>query len=265
MKKILITGGNGQLAKSLKALVATKSLNNYQFLFFDKTQFDITNKELIETFFFSNSIDCVINCAAYTAVDLAETEVELAFRINADGVKNLAEECANQNATLIHISTDYVFDGEKVNSEYLPDDETSPINVYGKSKLAGENYALKINPRTHVVRTSWLYSEFGKNFYTTMLRLMSERDEISVVSDQVGKPTHALDLAKYILELIVGSNTDYGIHHFSGNEIMSWYDFAKKIALENGFNTKIHPITTDQYPTAAKRPKWSVLGEVLKE
>lgn len=260
MKKILVTGGNGQLAKSLKALVATKSLNNYQFLFFDKTQFDITNKELIETFFFSNSIDCVINCAAYTAVDLAETEVELAFTINADGVKNLAEECANQNATLIHISTDYVFDGEKVNSEYLPDDETSPINVYGKSKLAGENYALKINPRTHVVRTSWLYSEFGKNFYTTMLRLMSERDEISVVSDQVGKPTHALDLAKYILELIVGSNTDYGIHHFSGNEIMSWYDFAKKIALENGFNTKIHPITTDQYPTAAKRPKWSVLG-----
>lgn len=261
MKKILVTGGNGQLAKSLKALVATKSLNNYQFLFFDKTQFDITNKELIETFFFSNSIDCVINCAAYTAVDLAETEVELAFTINADGVKNLAEECANQNATLIHISTDYVFDGEKVNSEYLPDDETSPINVYGKSKLAGENYALKINPRTHVVRTSWLYSEFGKNFYTTMLRLMSERDEISVVSDQVGKPTHTLDLAKYILELIVDSNTDYGIHHFSGNEIMSWYDFAKKIALENGFNTKIHPITTDQYPTAAKRPKWSVLGE----
>lgn len=260
MKKILITGGNGQLAKSLKALVATKSLNNYQFLFFDKTQFDITNKELIETFFFSNSIDCVINCAAYTAVDLAETEVELAFTINADGVKNLAEECALQNATLIHISTDYVFDGEKVNSEYLPDDETSPINVYGKSKLAGENYALKINPRTHVVRTSWLYSEFGKNFYTTMLRLMSERDEISVVSDQVGKPTHALDLAKYILELIEGSNTDYGIHHFSGNEIMSWYDFAKKIALENGFDTKIHPITTDQYPTAAKRPKWSVLG-----
>ena len=260
MKKILVTGGNGQLAKSLKALVATKSLNNYQFLFFDKTQFDITNKELIETFFFSNSIDCVINCAAYTAVDLAETEVELAFTINADGVKNLAEECALQNATLIHISTDYVFDGEKVNSEYLPDDETSPINVYGKSKLAGENYALKINPRTHVVRTSWLYSEFGKNFYTTMLRLMSERDEISVVSDQVGKPTHALDLAKYILELIVGSNTDYGIHHFSGNEIMSWYDFAKKIALENGFDTKIHPITTDQYPTAAKRPKWSVLG-----
>lgn len=261
MKKILITGGNGQLAKSLKALVATKSLNNYQFLFFDKTQFDITNKELIETFFFTNSIDYVINCAAYTAVDLAETEVELAFTINADGVKNLAEECALQNATLIHVSTDYVFDGEKVNSAYLPGDETSPINVYGKSKLAGENYALKINPRTHVVRTSWLYSEFGKNFYTTMLRLMSERDEISVVSDQVGKPTHALDLAKYILELIVGSNTDYGIHHFSGNEIMSWYEFAKKIAKDNEFNTKIHPITTDQYPTAAKRPKWSVLGE----
>lgn len=260
MKKILVTGGNGQLAKSLKALVATKSLNNYQFLFFDKTQFDITNKELIETFFFTNSIDYVINCAAYTAVDLAETEVELAFKINADGVKNLAEECANQNATLIHISTDYVFDGNKKNSAYRPDDETSPINVYGKSKLAGENFALKINPKTHVIRTSWLYSEHGKNFYTTMLQLMAERDEISVVSDQIGKPTHAKDLAQYIYDLILTSNSDYGIHHFSGDEIMSWYDFAKKIALENGFDTKIHPITTNQYPTAAKRPKWSVLG-----
>lgn len=259
MKRILVTGGNGQLAKSLRNLVESHRLEKFQFLFFDKTQFDITNKELIETFFFSNSIDCVINCAAYTAVDLAETEVELAFKINADGVKNLAEECANQNATLIHISTDYVFDGNKKNSAYRPDDETSPINVYGKSKLAGENFALKINPKTHVIRTSWLYSEHGKNFYTTMLQLMAERDEISVVSDQIGKPTHAKDLAQYIFDLILTSNSEYGIHHFSGDEIMSWYDFAKKIALENGFDTKIHPITTDQYPTAAKRPKWSVL------
>lgn len=260
MKKILVTGANGQLAKNLKSLVESKPIENQQFLFFDKKQFDITNKEMVETFFFTNSIDIVVNCAAYTNVDSAETEVEKAFKINADGVKNLAEECAEQNAILIHVSTDYVFDGEKENSAYLPEDKTSPINVYGKSKLAGEKLALQINPKTFVIRTSWLYSKEGENFYTTMLRLMSEKEEISVVSDQIGKPTKARDLAIYIYELILSSNENYGIHHFSGNEIMSWYDFAKKIAIENGFTTKIHPILTDQYPTAAKRPRWSVLG-----
>src|SRR5690606_35196652 len=148
-----------------------------------KSQLDISRKELVETFFFTNKIDFCVNCAAYTNVDLAETEVEQAFKINADGVKFLAQECAEQKATLIHISTDYGFDGKSF-EPYLPDDKPNPINVYGKSKLEGEKWALTLNPKTIIIRTSWVYSPYGKNFYTTMLRLMKERDEINVVNDQ---------------------------------------------------------------------------------
>lgn len=259
MKRILVTGANGQLAKCLQDAVAENPFAGFQFLFLSKDALDITHKELVETFFFSNKIDYCVNCAAYTAVDLAETEVEKAFKVNADAVKFLAEECADQNATLIHISTDYVFDGTK-NEPYTNQDPTNPINVYGKSKLQGENSALELNPKSIVIRTSWVYSQYGKNFYTTMVRLMSERDELNVVNDQIGKPTDANDLAKYILNLIQSNDSDYGIRNFSGNEIMSWFDFAKKIAEENGFKTKINPIPTSAYPTPAKRPMWSVLG-----
>lgn len=258
MKKILITGASGQLGKCIQDAVQDSDLPGFQFLFCDRTQLDISKQELVETFFFTNKIDICINCAAFTAVDLAETEAEQAFRINSDAVKFLAEECREQSTTLIHISTDYVFDGN--NSEpYTPQDQTNPLNVYGKSKLEGERWALELNPKTIVIRTSWIYSEYGKNFYTTMLRLMKERDELNVVSDQIGKPTDANDLAKYILEIIKSEDSDYGIRHFSGKEIMSWYDFAKKIAKENGFTTKINPIPTSAYPTPAKRPMWSVL------
>lgn len=259
MKKILVTGSNGQLGKCLKDAVEQNHIEGYQFLFLSREELDITQKDLVETFFFSNKIDYCINCAAYTAVDLAESEVELAFKVNSDAVKFLAEECEEQDATLIHISTDYVFDGTK-KTPYLPKDATNPINVYGKSKLEGERWALKINPKSIVIRTSWVYSQYGKNFYTTMLRLMEERNELNIVSDQIGKPTDANDLAKYILEIISSNDTNYGIRNFAGNEIMSWYDFAKKILLENGFTTQISPIPTSQYPTPAKRPMWSVLG-----
>lgn len=259
MKKVLVTGANGQLGLSLKALIEEKEPKGFQFVFLDRSQLDITNQELLETFFFSNHFDFVVNCAAFTAVDLAETEIEQAFKVNADGVKYLAQECAHQNATLIQISTDYVFDG-KANQPYLPTDITSPINVYGKSKLAGEKWAMELNPKTFVIRTSWLYSEFGKNFYTTMLRLMAERDEIKVVADQIGKPTHAKDLANYIYKLFETAEKQYGIHHFAGEEQMSWFEFAQKIAKENGFKTQILPISTEEFPTAAQRPMWSVLG-----
>lgn len=259
MKKILVTGSNGQLGKCLQDAVNAQNPEGFQFIFLDRTQLDITQKELVESFFFANQIDFCVNCAAYTAVDLAETEVEQAFKANSDAVKFLAEECAEQNATLIHVSTDYVFDGTKT-EPYLPTDQTNPINVYGKSKLAGENQAIELNPKSIVIRTSWVYSQYGKNFYTTMVRLMQERDELNVVSDQIGKPTDANDLAKYILELIVRNDTNYGIRHFSGSEQMSWFEFAQKIATENGFKTKINPILTSQYPTPAKRPMWSVLG-----
>ncbi len=258
MKKVLVTGANGQLGKCMQDAVKQFSPPGFQFLFLDKSQLDISHKQLVETFFFTNKIDFCVNCAAYTAVDLAETEVEQAFKINADGVKYLAEECSAQKATLIHISTDYVFDGKR-REPYRADDKPHPINVYGKSKLEGEKWALGLNPKSIVIRTSWVYSPYGKNFYTTMLRLMSEREELNVVSDQIGKPTDAHDLARYILDLIDANDTNYGVRHFSGPEQMSWYEFAQKIAKENGFSTKINPITTSAYPTPAKRPMWSVL------
>lgn len=258
MKKVLVTGAKGQLGRCLQDAVNETSPKGYQFLFLSKEELDISDKELVETFFFSNQIDYCVNCAAYTAVDLAENEVEKAFQINSDAVKYLAEECAEQAATLIHISTDYVFDG-KNRKPYSPTDQTNPINVYGKSKLEGERWALQCNPKSIVIRTSWVYSQYGKNFYTTMLRLMPERDELSIVNDQIGKPTDANDLAKYILKIITTNDRKYGIRNFAGGEVMSWYDFAKKIAEENSFQIKLKPIPTSQYPTPAKRPLWSVL------
>ncbi len=259
MKKILVTGANGQLGKCLQDFVAANPSSRFQFLFLDRAQLDVSQKELVETFFFTNKIDFCVNCAAYTAVDLAESNAENAFKANADAVKYLAEECAEQGATLIHISTDYVFDGN-ASEPYLPDDKPNPINVYGKSKLEGERWAVELNPKTFVIRTSWVYSQYGKNFYTTMLRLMAEKDQLNIVSDQIGKPTDANDLARYIYELILSNDTDYGIKHFSGPEQMSWFEFAQKIAKENGFKTQINPILTSQYPTPARRPMWSVLG-----
>lgn len=259
MKKVLVTGANGQLASCLQKAVKTNPVLGFQFLFLNKEQLDISNKEIVETFFFSNKIDLCINCAAYTDIDQAETEAEQAFRVNADGVKFLAEECQEQNAVFIHISTDHVFDGTS-NEPYTPQNPTNPINVYGKSKLEGERWAMDLNPKTIVIRTSWLYSQYGKNFYTTILRLVKERDELNIVSDQISKPTDANDLAKHILHIIQTNDSNYGIRNFSGNETMSWYDFAKKIAQENGFTTKINPIPTSSYPTPAKRPMWSVLG-----
>lgn len=260
MKNVWVTGANGQLGRSLKKFGHFQNSKEFQFLFLDKSQLDITKKEWVDDFFFSNDVDYIINCAAYTAVDLAESEVEEAFKLNADAVKYLADVCKEQNAKLIHVSTDYVFDGNS-KKPYKTTDTPNPINVYGKSKLEGERLALDHNPKSFVIRTSWLYSDYGKNFYTTMLRLMAEREEIAVVSDQIGKPTHAKDLANYICELIFTNNTDYGIHHFSGSEQMSWYEFAKKIAADNGFSTKINPISTSDYPTPAKRPLWSVMDK----
>lgn len=259
MKKILVTGANGQLGKCLQDVVNEAKDSRFQFLFFDRSQLDISNQGLVESFFFANKIDFCVNCAAYTAVDLAETEVEQAFKINADAVRYLADQTAEQGAKFIHVSTDYVFDGT-ARTPYLTTDEPNPINVYGKSKWAGEKWALDLNPQSFVIRTSWVYSDYGKNFYTTMTKLMAERDELNVVADQIGKPTHAKDLAQYIYDLIQKDSTDFGLHHFSGNEQMSWYEFAQKIAKENSFTTKINPIPTSDYPTPAKRPMWSVLG-----
>lgn len=256
MKKILITGANGQLGQCLQK-ISTK-FQEFDFFFTDYDTLDITNKEAVNHFFWQNNIDVCINAAAYTAVDLAETEVEKAFLINVEGVKNLAEGCVENHAQFIHVSTDYVFDGEN-NLPYTESDFTNPIGVYGASKLAGDELALEVNPSTVILRTSWVYSEFGKNFVKTMLNLFKTKEELSVVADQFGQPTNANDLAETIMKIITSEKRVSGIFNFSNYGKISWFDFAKRIAELSDSKIKLLPIETHQYPTPAKRPKNSVL------
>lgn len=256
MKKILVTGSNGQLGQSLQK-IAEKN-KGFQFVFTDYETLDITNKEEVLNFFWQLEPDFCINAAAYTAVDLAETELEKAFLINADGAENLAEACKENNAQFIHVSTDYVFDGTN-NLAYTEEDFPNPIGVYGASKLAGEELALEENPETIIIRTSWVYSEFGKNFVKTMLHLFSIKDELNVVADQFGQPTNATDLAEAIMEIVKSNKKAPGIYNFSNEGKISWYDFAKKIAEISQSSIIINPIETSQYPTPAKRPQNSTL------
>lgn len=256
MKKILVTGSNGQLGQSLQK-IAEKN-KGFQFVFTDYEALDITNKEEVLNFFWQLEPDFCINAAAYTAVDLAETELEKAFLINADGAENLAEACKENNAQFIHVSTDYVFDGTN-NLAYTEEDFPNPIGVYGASKLAGEELALEENPETIIIRTSWVYSEFGKNFVKTMLHLFSIKDELNVVADQFGQPTNATDLAEAIMEIVKSNKKTPGIYNFSNEGKISWYDFAKKIAEISQSSVIINPIVTSQYPTPAKRPQNSTL------
>ena len=256
MKKILVTGANGQLGQSLQKL--SQKEKAFQFLFTDSETLDITNKEEVLNFFWQNEPDVCINAAAYTAVDLAETDTEKAFLVNADGTENLALACAEYNAQFIHVSTDYVFDGTN-NLEYTEEDFTNPLGVYGASKLAGEELALEANPCTIILRTSWVYSEFGKNFVKTMLSLFATKEELNVVADQYGQPTNATDLAEAILTIVKTEKKTAGIFNFSNERKISWYDFAQKIAELSGSKIKINPIVTSQYPTPAKRPQNSTL------
>ena len=256
MKKILVTGANGQLGQSLQKL--SQKEKAFQFLFTDSETLDITNKEEVLNFFGQNEPDVGINAAAYTAVDLAETDTKKAFLVNADGTENLALACAEYNAQFIHVSTDYVFDGTN-NLEYTEEDFTNPLGVYGASKLAGEELALEANPCTIILRTSWVYSEFGKNFVKTMLSLFATKEELNVVADQYGQPTNATDLAEAILTIVKTEKKTPGIFNFSNEGKISWYDFAQKIAELSGSKIKINPIVTSQYPTPAKRPQNSTL------
>ena len=257
MKKILIIGGNGQLGNCLNKLISEYALD-YEFHFTDYDTLDITNQKQINEYFSEYEPHYCINVSAYTAVDLAEQEKEKAFAINAEGVKYLAEACAEKGIDLIHISTDYVFDGN-INIPYSEDDFTNPLSVYGASKLEGENLALENNPKTIIIRTSWLYSEFGKNFVKTMLNLFSTKDELNVVADQFGQPTNANDLAEAIMKIISTEEKEYGIFHFSNYSETTWFDFAKKIAELSKSKIKINPISTEQYPTPAKRPMRSTM------
>lgn len=263
MKKILVTGANGQLGQCLQKI--SSQFEEFEFIFTDSETLDITNKEEVNDFFWQNAPDFCINAAAYTAVDLAETDIEKAFLVNADGAENLAEACAENNAQFIHVSTDYVFDGEN-NLAYTEEDFTNPLGVYGASKLAGDELALEVNPCSVIIRTSWVYSEFGKNFVKTMLSLFATKEELNIVADQFGQPTNANDLAEAIMKIIKSEKITPGIFNFSNLGRISWFDFAEKIAELSEAKIKLNAIETSQYPTPAKRPKNSVLdlGKISK-
>ena len=259
--KILVTGANGQLGRELQVLAP--SFPQFEFLFFDRAALSIADPDAINTFFARERPAYCINCAAYTAVDKAESEKESAFLINGDAVGYLAAACCDTGARLIHISTDYVFDGLS-ETPLKEGDPTGPINTYGASKLDGERQALKNHADgTLIIRTAWVYSEFGNNFVRTMIRLMKERPSINVVSDQVGSPTYAADLAAAILHIITSPSFIPGIYNYSNEGRISWYEFALAIRDLISSTCEVHPIPTAQYPTPAKRPRFSLLDKSL--
>jgi dTDP-4-dehydrorhamnose reductase len=259
MMNVLVTGSNGQLASCIKD--HAKQYDGLNFIYTDYEELDICNLNDLEEFFKTNQkIDYCINCAAYTAVDKAESEVEKAFEINATGPKNLAQVCSEFDTILIQVSTDFVFDGEKT-EPYVETDVANPISVYGASKLQGEVEIKKIFKKHFIIRTSWLYSEHGNNFMKTMLRLAETRDEISVVSDQIGTPTYAGDLAEVILKIVRSKNTNFGLYHYSNDGVASWYDFAEAIFKASNTEIRLNAIKTEAYPTPAKRPVYSVMDK----
>lgn len=258
MKTILVTGASGQLGKCIESIKNKHS--DFQFIFANSKALDITKLEQVSTFFDSEHIDWCINCAAYTAVDKAETDTDNAEKVNSQGAKNLAQVCTEQHVKIIHISTDFVFDGTQ-SHPYIETDETNPLGVYGKTKRDGELEVSKVNSKHFIIRTSWLYSEYNNNFMKTMLRLSQDRNEISVVSDQIGTPTYAKDLAHTILEIIHQDSKAFGVYHYSNEGVASWYDFAKAIFDLNESQIKTLPINSSAYPTPAKRPSFSVLDK----
>lgn len=257
---IVVTGKNGQLGSELQ-LLAPLFVAAYDFLFVDRSQLDLSSNDSIDNFFAANTPSVVINCAAYTAVDKAETDREAAFQINGTAVGKLAAHAAAVNALFITVSTDYVFNGNGT-SPYLPSDPTDPINYYGESKAVGEQLALVNNSSSIIIRTSWVYSRFGNNFVKTMMRLMGERPSLHVVGDQIGAPTYAADLAAAIMHMVaqkVAGNKHSGIYHYSNSGIISWYDFAVAIAKLIHSNCAVTKIGSEAFPTPAKRPRYSLM------
>ncbi len=255
---ILVTGSNGQLGNEIR--VASAAFGKFNFLFTDVAELDICNKQALRSYVAENDVNAVINCAAYTAVDKAEDDVDLCYKINRDAVRNIAEVSSERKLRVIHVSTDYVFDG----TAHLPlteDMPTSALGVYGKSKLAGENELVSLCPDALIVRTSWLYSSFGANFVKTMLKLGVERDSLNVIFDQIGTPTYAADLAEAILKILSSENIVPGIYHYSNEGVCSWYDFTKRIHKVAGILCDVKPIETKDYPTRTPRPHYSVLNK----
>ena len=258
MTTIIVTGANGQLGQSLRALSLSETL--IKFIFVSSKELDITKSELVNSFFNKTDFNFCINCAAYTAVDKAESDENRAQEVNVLGVQYLAEACLSTNTKLIHVSTDFVFDGTS-NIPYTEEHETKPLSVYGKTKLEGEIAISSILKEYFILRTSWLYSEYGNNFMKTMLRLSKDRCELGIISDQIGSPTYAKDLAKVIIHIIKSKSNGFGLYHYSNEGVASWYDFAK--AIFEITNTKIvtNAIPTSAYPAPAKRPRFSVMDK----
>lgn len=260
MKNTLITGANGQLGHCLRDL-AKEYPDNYRFFYTDVAELDITDADAIDKYIIDNQINVIINAAAYTAVDRAEDDEENAYRINCTAVANLSNAAKKHDLSLFHISTDYVFSGDS-SKPYEENDTPAPKSVYGSTKLAGERAIIESGCQAVVIRTSWLFSEYGNNFVKTMLRLGSERESINVVCDQIGGPTYAGDLAKVIFQLIENglehSGTEF--YHFANEGVCSWYDFAKAIMEMGGKECLVKPIFTSEYPAKARRPASSVFN-----
>ena len=259
MKKVLVTGAGGQLSRELEEIHG--GFEQFSFEFISHEQLDITDNTSVNQWFESNKPDICINCAAYTAVDKAETETQQAFAVNGAGAGNLARACKNNGAILIHISTDYVFDGAS-NKPYRETDTVNPLGIYGKSKLDGEMEVRESGGATIVIRTSWLYSSYGQNIVKTVLRLASERPAMNFVYDQVGSPTYAHDLAQAILQIISDGelSSKTGVYHYCNHGVCSWYDFARAIIDMKQLDCHLKPIETHEYPLPAKRPAYSVLN-----
>ena len=260
IRNILVTGSKGQLGSEIMYL--SKKFPDLNFLFTDIDELDLSKPEDVEAFFIANQIDACINCAAYTAVDKAEDDRELAMLVNHTAVEYLAKTCEKYNSLLIHISTDYVFSGKHY-KPYMETDSVSPESYYGESKLKGEEAVLGNCKKSVVIRTSWLYSSYGSNFVHTMIRLGMERDSLGVVADQVGTPTYAADLAMAIMSVITGydNKREREIYHFSNEGAISWYDFAKAIFELSGMHIQVNPIKGEFYPTKATRPFYSVMSK----
>lgn len=258
MKNILVTGANGQLGNEMRVVSAEQEQLVYHFT--DVAELDICDLDAIECFVADHAIDCIVNCAAYTNVNKAEEDTALCDKLNHLAPANLARVAAKHRIGLIHVSTDYVFNGEH-HIPYREDDATCPNSVYGTTKLAGEQAIQEVHPAAVIIRTAWLYSTFGNNFVKTMLRLGSERNELGVVFDQIGTPTYARDLARAIQHIILRGIVP-GIYHYSNEGVCSWYDFTKMIFTLGGITTcRLRPLHTDEYPTPAARPHYSVLDK----
>ena len=258
--RILVTGANGQLGREMR-IVSRDSRDSY--IFTDVDELDITDVEAVRRFMDENKVDVVVNCAAYTNVEKAEEEEALAELINAKAVENIANACHDNGATLIHISTDYVFGGNEGNTPRNEEEPANPTGAYGRTKLHGEEAVANSKCKSIIVRTAWLYSEYGTNFVKTMRRLTAEKDTVKVVFDQVGTPTYALDLARAIFLIIEERkfSGNEGLYHYSNEGVISWYDFAKEICEQYGNKCNIMPCLSSEFPSKVKRPSYSVLDK----